>query len=683
MGFTVILGVTLFGYDRYSRYQQTPETIKSSIADASNGGRVIRGNNTSPESTKISTTTNMVYESREIETDSKKANAAVLKWEQTSEVPVDEEQHTDSGEHTKDVTVTPQFRTNNGDEWSEWVDAGSQEDRKDGTAASHDALVLADKITKLQYRFKLTGHENEPSPSIDLSKTSVEVLDTSKGPSPTKPKSLLEKLTGVFDKKASAVAEGPQVFSRADWGSPEPNSSPRWEPEYEPLSQAVVHHTATTQTPDSAAALRAIWEFHANGRGWGDIGYNYIIDHGGNIFQGRYSNWQDEQSQNGEVVGGHAYGNNYGTTGIAVLGNFTSTNPDNRSLQAIGKIAAFKLHRFGINPAQSGARGPNVVGHRDVTSTSCPGERLYGNLPTIRYAGLLNFNTYSSMAQHDIWYRGQGANGVATNSVNLFPGEQAEMYIDLTNTGTENWNNTGANPLRLGTEFPRDRSGLFVSSSWISPNRPTTFQSKVSTPGDPNSVLTPTSVIAPGETGRFAFTAKAPPYVGTHLAYYQPVAEGRTWFLRQLGMHFVFNVKAPRFSWQYVGQSAYTNQTKSTPVNVSSLSRGQRFYAELTVRNTGDKTWNKTGDLYAVKLATSNPHDRTSGFYDSTWMSANRVSMQQETTVQPGQTATFGAWFTVPSNAQLTTHKEYFKLVAEGYTWFNELGMHWPFTVTN
>lgn len=670
-------GVT--GYDYYLRQQAETETITVDIPNVV-GGRVTHGKNSAQKIGQIATDDKLTYESKEIETGYRTANAAVLSWSQTQNVSLD-----NAGEdnETHNESVRPQFRTFNGREWSDWVDAGSQEDRKDGTAAQNDALVLSDKINKIQYRFNLTAPEGGVSETINLSETKIKVIDTSKGPSPEKPKSLLDKITKSIQSSVHAKAEGPQVFSRADWGSPEPNSSTRWEPEYEPLSQAVVHHTATTQTPDTAAAIRAIWEFHANGRGWGDIGYNYIVDHGGNIFQGRYSNWADEQSQNGEVVGGHAYGNNYGTVGIAVLGNFTNSNPDNRSMQSVGKIAAWKLHRFNVNPAGNGPRGPNIVGHRDVTSTSCPGQRLYDNLLTIRYAGLQNFNSYASMAQYDMWYRGQGVNEVATNEVSLYPGDEAQVFVDITNTGNESWKSTGPNPTRLGTDYPRDHISPFVAHTWIAANRPASFQNKVSTPGDPNSTLTPTETIAPGETARFIFNIKAPAYYGQHRAYYQLVTEGRTWFLRQLGIHFIVNVNHPQYSWQFVSQGAYTDSSKTVPVDTAKISRGQRFYTELVVKNVGNKTWYRTGEVFPVKLATNVPHNRTSIFYDSSWNSINRLAVQKEDSVAPGQNATYGVWFSVPTTAAPGTYKEYVKLVADGYAWLNELGAHWLLTITN
>jgi hypothetical protein len=126
-----------------------------------------------------------------------------------------------------------------------------------------------------------------------------------------------QKLKGVleFDNKALARRSGPPINSRLVWGSPEAYGSPRWEPEYRPLSRVVVHHTAVVPGSDSSAAVRAIWQYHANTLGWGDIGYNYLVDQSGNIFQGRFDGNYAEA--NNVDVGEAIYGNNYGTGGIS------------------------------------------------------------------------------------------------------------------------------------------------------------------------------------------------------------------------------------------------------------------------------------------------------------------------------------------------------------------------------
>lgn len=652
------------------------EIETTNIQEVYQGGRITGKNKSTQEST-FSTDSNVTFESRQLETNSSTANAAALWWDQTEPIAQENIMH----EHEKHA-VEIQMRTYNGNFWSGWTNTTSPEDRKDNTTASHAALILSDSIEKIQYRFNLSAINGE-SPVIDLSQARIQVIDTTKGPSVGKSKSILQKIVQATKtiETAEAVADAPRIYSRAEWGSPEPNSSPRWEPEYRPLVQAVVHHTASANTPDSAAAVRAIWEFHTNGHGWGDIGYNYLVDNAGNIFQGRYSDPYQEYHQGGEVVGGHTYGNNYHTTGVAVLGNFTSTNPTYQSLQSVSNIIAYKLHRFDISPAGVGARGPHVIGHRDATNTGCPGQRLYDNLNGVRYLALNFYNTYTSITNYDLWYRGQGVGSTYTNTANFMPGDTAEAFIEFTNVGRQPWHKNSSVPVRLATDNPRDRIDAFAHPSWIKPNRPTGGMYKVEYQENAEPQLVETETIAPGETARFVFTVKAPALTGVHKPYFQLVSENNTWFLRHLGVHFVFNVLKPTYSWSFVGQGAYTDSSKATPVNVSGLAPGTRFYTELRAANTGNSIWRKDETANPIKVATSNPHDRTSQLYDSTWTSVNRPALLSESSVAPGQIGTFGFWMRAPSSEG--NYKEYFNLVAENYSWFNELGMHWNITVND
>ena len=89
----------------------------------------------------------------------------------------------------------------------------------------------------------------------------------------------------------------------------------QWDPEYVPVKKIIVHHTVTSNSdPDPAATVRSIYYYHAVSLGWGDIGYNFLIDRQGRIYEGRYGG--------NAVVGGHALTWNYGSVGIAALGNY-------------------------------------------------------------------------------------------------------------------------------------------------------------------------------------------------------------------------------------------------------------------------------------------------------------------------------------------------------------------------
>lgn len=345
-------------------------------------GTILKGLNTSERKNHLKTNDSVTYQSEILDTHKPQTNAAILQWNQRD----------NSGE------VLAGFRVFNGESWSRWVESSPQEDRKDGTSAPHAALVIGDGIEKIQYRFELIADATlNTSPEIDLSSTSIELVDTTKGPSPTKQahsiQNILEKV-GLIN-TAQAHSDDPRIISRAEWGAPEPNSSDRWTPEYRKLEHVIVHHTAVASQGDSAASVRAIWYYHANSLAWGDIGYNYLVDTSGNIFEGRYSNKEYAEKNSVDVVGGHAYSYNYGSSGIAALGDFTNTQPTSSMLNSIGALAAYKLYRYGVSPNDWRGGIPVIVGHRDVIQTSCPGT-IHNHLATLRSIASTEYNHYSS-----------------------------------------------------------------------------------------------------------------------------------------------------------------------------------------------------------------------------------------------------------------------------------------------
>lgn len=149
------------------------------------------------------------------------------------------------------------------------------------------------------------------------------------------------------------------------------------------IKKIVVHHTsgAQPQTPDEAVAyLRSIYFFHAITRGWGDIGYNYVIDPFGNVYEGR--------AGGPRVVGAHAANFNIGSIGISVLGNYNEVDVTPAAKRALVALVHELSAQEGIDPTGSGDFRlhfmPNVIGHRDVGQTDCPGSVLWAELPDIR-----------------------------------------------------------------------------------------------------------------------------------------------------------------------------------------------------------------------------------------------------------------------------------------------------------
>lgn len=196
---------------------------------------------------------------------------------------------------------------------------------------------------------------------------------------------------------AGECADATAVVTRCEWGADE--SMMTWTPEYHPIQKLTVHHTATTNgSADPAAMVRAIYRYQAVDRGFGDIGYQYLIDRSGRVYEGRYSGTDRNPGHNANgskvVTAAHVGEFNSGNTGIALLGNFTSAESTQAARGALKGLLSELTTRHGIDPhgrslyvnPVSGAtkRVANISGHRDWAPTECPGGTLYARLPAIR-----------------------------------------------------------------------------------------------------------------------------------------------------------------------------------------------------------------------------------------------------------------------------------------------------------
>ena len=191
--------------------------------------------------------------------------------------------------------------------------------------------------------------------------------------------------------RAAVRAAQPAIVRRAEWGADE--SIVRSRPYYASAVRfAVVHHTAGTNSysaSESAAIVRGIERYHVLANGWNDIGYNFLVDKYGQVFEGRGGGIAKN------VVGAHAEGFNTGSTGVAVIGNYESQAISPAARAALVKLLAWRLDVAHVNPlgkltwtSGGNPRYPAgtrvalraVSGHRDTGPTSCPGGLLYAQL---------------------------------------------------------------------------------------------------------------------------------------------------------------------------------------------------------------------------------------------------------------------------------------------------------------
>ena len=195
---------------------------------------------------------------------------------------------------------------------------------------------------------------------------------------------------------AAQLGGRPPIVLRAAWGGD--LVPPRTQPSYGEVDLAVVHHTesANEYTADqSASIVLAITKFHRDTRGWNDVGYNFLVDRFGTIFEGRAG------GVDLPVIGAHAQGFNSVSTGISIIGSFMAADPPGAALDAVSRLIAWRLPLAGVPVSGTvtvtsgggslsryagGARVTldRISGHRDVGSTDCPGDRLYVDLPDLR-----------------------------------------------------------------------------------------------------------------------------------------------------------------------------------------------------------------------------------------------------------------------------------------------------------
>lgn len=193
---------------------------------------------------------------------------------------------------------------------------------------------------------------------------------------------LSSPLEAVFYTQATG---GITVVPRAGWGADEKirfdkENKEIWPPEYRAVKKIIVHHTVTRDPEsDPRATLRAIYQYHAVSRGWGDIGYNFLIDQQGTIYEGRFGG--------DRVVGGHALQYNWGSIGIALLGTYSDhsiTDAARSSLLALIRTKASDLDPVGKSFFIDRDNVMNISGHRGVINTSCPGDTFYPLLNNVR-----------------------------------------------------------------------------------------------------------------------------------------------------------------------------------------------------------------------------------------------------------------------------------------------------------
>ena len=217
------------------------------------------------------------------------------------------------------------------------------------------------------------------TPEID---TATEAGDDGLVPIPGE---VAEKSSGDISLEAATYTPKPVIYSRAQWGADE-RMRDKGSLHYFEVHAGFVHHTvnANDYTREQVPSiLRGIYAYHTKSRGWSDVGYNYLVDRFGRIWEGRYG------GVDRPVVGAHTLGYNDDAFAMSAIGNFDLVQPSQAMLQAYGALFAWKLSLHGVTATSSKQYVTKryfkaINGHRDAASTACPGKYLYAKIPEIR-----------------------------------------------------------------------------------------------------------------------------------------------------------------------------------------------------------------------------------------------------------------------------------------------------------
>ena len=316
-------------------------------------------------------------------------------------------------------------------EWSAWQDAprlhrdeGPDVDEGGRDAAEATALLWVGSATRLQLRVRGAAAEELEAHLVHAEETETAGL-------------------GPMGASMAHASERPAIVTRAQWGADESwrSGSPRTGSD---LRGAAIHHTVTGNgysAGDAASVVRGIYRYHTQSLGWADIGYNFLVDRFGTIYEGRAGGIDDH------VIGAHAGGFNAQTFGVALLGTHGGTAPSRDALDAAAELIAWKAAIHGLDPAatvQLESNGssryssgtqisvPGVCGHRDLSATSCPGDAAFAEVPGVRRTAAARTDAYLSGPP---LARLAGADAIATGvavSQAAFADGQAERAVVAT-----------------------------------------------------------------------------------------------------------------------------------------------------------------------------------------------------------------------------------------------------------
>lgn len=439
------------------------------------------------------------------------------------------------------------------------------------------------------------------------------------------------------------------IQSRGQWldGGIELASDQRerlWATGYDGIKKVILHHTATTirdinndgviNQQDYREAVRAMYSYHARSRRWGDLGYNYIIDPEGTIWEGRYG---------GEgSIGGHAHrdlackkfgksgiGFNAGTIGIAVLGTYEEEDITPQAKESLTSLIARKSWEFEFDPAGKSyfvdGHYANVLGHRDVDCTTCPGAKLHAYLPVITEQAQQKYQWYVSSQPR--LYQAEILDATST-TVELREGEEKTIALRFRNTGTVVWHNYGDAAVHVASEQIKNHMASLDSLhlAAIDDKERAVDGNATTSPLRYSVARLATPNVKPGEIGTFTVSVKDPPEDFIEKRKYVLALGSRGWIPRTDLELNVVNTGLPLAStlvYEDSKQEALFDEDKQI--------------LTLRFQNRGTTEWKK-GEITLALLSTDDP---TMSLREKSWKQERGGFVFTEQVVPPGSNATF------------------------------------------
>lgn len=264
--------------------------------------------------------------------------------------------------------------------WSDWTPVQVEPQHEGGRFGTEP--FVSGNAEKVQVQ--VTGAADELPADLRLS------IVTPGGPPTSLTTARANAAVAITATKEGNTGRALGIRPRSDWAGTayQPPSAPT----YTTIKAAVVHHTAGTNTytqTEVPGILRGIAAYHMTSQGWNDVGYNFLVDKYGGMWEGRSGSLDAAATQ--MVQGAHALGYNSNTMGVSVLGTYSTVAPTDASFTALKTVMSFRFDlarldardRSGILD-KNGADMARIVGHRDVNSTDCPGQLLWNRLPALR-----------------------------------------------------------------------------------------------------------------------------------------------------------------------------------------------------------------------------------------------------------------------------------------------------------